>query len=250
MTTSAYINDTKTSLAVLVDRAEGAASLQDGSLELMLHRRLLCQDGCAFENLNETDGARYDNDGNLVERLGRGLIVTGKHTLIMGAPGTVLQEARREQQRLYAALHPVIASNRALSAVETGEVQARVGRVSFLRTELPVNVELMTLQVLFDGSILLRLAHSFAVNENSTLAAPVEVDLSVLFVQPIKTIRQRTLTANADYKVGAKVRLPYETDREVSEEEWERVDAMHRGLQDDLTITLHPMQIVSFQLTF
>ena len=141
---------------------------------------------------------------------------------------------------------PCSASNRLVSAAGA---QGRAGRVSFLRTELPTNVELMTLQVLFDGSILLRLAHSFAVNENSPLSAPVDVDLSTLFVQPIKTIKQRTLTANADYKAGAKVRLPYETDVQVSDEEWERVDAMHRGLLDT-TITLHPMQIVSFQLTF
>ena len=99
----------------------------------------------------------------------------------------------------------------------------------------------MTLQVLFDGSILMRLAHSYALGE--PLGKPVDVDLSTLFVQPIKTIKQRTLTANADYKAKQRVRPPYETTSEVSEEEWERVDRMHEGLKDT-SVTIYPMQIL------
>jgi hypothetical protein len=186
--------------------------------------------------------------GDLIERVGPGLIVTGRHTVVLGSPSAVIEAVRLTQQKQYTKLHPVFVKTAALEAVGSG-VQDRAARMTYLRTELPANVELMTLQVLFDGSILLRLAHSFAVNEASTLAAPVEVDLSTLFVQPIKTIRQRTLTANADYKAGAKVRPPYKTDTEVSDEEWERVDRMHEGLQDT-SITLYPMQIVSFRLTF
>ena len=245
-----YLNDSDTALAVLVDRAEGASSLQDGALELLLHRRLLCQDACGFENLNETDAAVY-RDGDLVQRLGRGLIVTGRHQLIMGAPSAVRVAVRLQQQSRYAQLHPVFAATATGESAEQWRAQGRVGQLSFLQTPLPRNVELMTLQVLFDGSILLRLAHSFAIGETSDeLSQPVAVDLSTLFVQPIKSIRQRTLTANADYKRGAKVRPAYETTAEVSEEEWERVDRMHEGLQANLTVTIYPMQILTFQLTF
>ena len=248
VTTAAYINDSQTRFAVLVDRAQGAASLQDGAVELMLHRRLLCQDGCAFENLNETDAAEYSvRTGDLVRRLGQGLIITGHHTLVMGATRDVILAVRRLQQRLYTPIHPVFAATSALPSTKEQGVDARLGRLSFLRTALPEGVELMTLQVLFDGSVLLRLAHSFAIDEPG--AGPITVDLSALFVQPITSIKQRTLTANGEYKVGARVRLPYATDQQVSDEEWARLDRMHAGLKDS-TITIYPMQVVAFALRF
>ena len=250
MTTAAIVNDSQMSFAVLVDRAEGASSLQDGALELLLHRRLLCQDGCAFENLNETDEAVY-RDGELVERRGRGLIITGKHYLLMGAPSAVRTDVRLLQHQMYSQLHPVFAATQtAGDSAGQWRVQGRVGQLSFLKSSLPPNVELMTLQVLFDGSTLLRLSHSAAIGEaQDGFDEPASVDLGALFVQPIASVRQRTLTANADYKRGAKVRLPYETGK-VSEEEWERVDRMHEGLQANLTVTIYPMQILTFQLSF
>ena len=110
-------------------------------------------------------------------------------------------------------------------------------------------MELVTLQRLFDGSILLRLAHSFAVDDVLPLVAPVDVDISTLFVQPITSIRQRTLTANADYKQRVRDEMPFETDRELSEGEWERVARMHQGLKDS-TITIHPMQIITLAISF
>jgi len=54
---------------VLTDRAQGGGSIEDGQLELMLHRRLVQQDYCVFnEPLNETV-------------YGEGLVVRGTHTL-------------------------------------------------------------------------------------------------------------------------------------------------------------------------
>ncbi len=54
---------------VLTDRAQGGGSIEDGQLELMLHRRLVQQDYCVFnEPLNET-------------AYGEGLVVRGTHTL-------------------------------------------------------------------------------------------------------------------------------------------------------------------------
>ncbi len=47
---SVYLNDSETAFGVLVDRAEGAASLQDGAIEIMLHRRIVAVTG--FEALN------------------------------------------------------------------------------------------------------------------------------------------------------------------------------------------------------
>ena len=274
ITTSVKLNDTTQGLLVLVDRAEGAASLQDGAIELMLHRRFLC--GCGFdEPLNgqssdttpvhrptgqythsfthpclpvcdgmvETDAAVYDvSRGALIERLGPGLIVTGKHRIYLGDVNHLVVAARTAPGDIYTPYH-LVASSATLPS--TG----RIGSLSFLRTALPLNVELITLQRLFDGSILLRLAHSFAVDDSTPLNGPVTVDLSTLFVQPIKTLKQRTLTANADYHSKVRSQLPYEVESEVSEEEWDRVDAMHEGLRAT-SVTIHPMQILAFAITF
>ena len=244
VTTSVRLNDSRVALVVLVDRAEGTASLEDGAVELMLHRRLTC--GCGFdEPLDETTGgAVYASNGTLIQRLGPGLVVTGKHRLALTSdPSAAVLIARTEPWRAYTPFHAVIAPS------VVPHTEGRVGRLSFLRTALPPSVELISLHRLFGGSTLLRLAHSFASDDAHPLAAPVDIDLSTLFVQPISSIRQRTLTANADYKTRVGSRPPFDTEREVSEEEWERVDRMHRGLQDT-SITIHPMQVVTFAISF
>lgn len=47
-------------LSVLTDRAQGCASLEDGQLELLTHRRLLTEDERGVgEALNETDGGKH-----------------------------------------------------------------------------------------------------------------------------------------------------------------------------------------------
>lgn len=54
---------------VLTDRAQGGGSIEDGQLELMIHRRLVDQDFCLFnEPLNEI-------------AYGEGLVVRGIHSL-------------------------------------------------------------------------------------------------------------------------------------------------------------------------
>lgn len=55
VTAAAFIEDEHTQFAVITDRAQGAASLADGELELMVHRRTLVDDRRGVnEALNET----------------------------------------------------------------------------------------------------------------------------------------------------------------------------------------------------
>ena len=70
LSTAAGLSDAQSALYVLVDRAQGAASLRDGELEVMLHRRLLYS--CFGFNLNETGG-------------GAGLIIAGKHHVVLAS---------------------------------------------------------------------------------------------------------------------------------------------------------------------
>ena len=72
---------------------------------------------------------------------------------------------------------------------------------SFVNTsEIPASIHLQTVEILPFGTkneVLLRLAHLYAVNEDSILSQPVKLNLSNLFYgQVITNIMETTLTTN------------------------------------------------------
>ena len=72
-----------------MDRAQGGASLNDGQLELMVHRRVLYDDGFGVqEALNET-------------AFGVGLAVRGTHFLLLSGIAESGKLARSLSQQLY-----------------------------------------------------------------------------------------------------------------------------------------------------
>ncbi len=85
-----YLKDgTGNQLTLLVDRAQGGASLRDGELELMVHRRCLYDDAFGVdEALNEM-------------AYGDGLVVRGTHLLILGDKTNSMKMARSLSQELY-----------------------------------------------------------------------------------------------------------------------------------------------------
>ena len=75
MTTGAYIKDDRRQLNVVTDRAQGVASLVDGQVEVMVHRRLLADDNKGVhENLNETESVYDETTKTYVTK---GLVVRG-----------------------------------------------------------------------------------------------------------------------------------------------------------------------------
>jgi len=83
-----YIQDqtTQERLAVIPDRAQGGASLQTGSIELMIHRRLIADDARGVgEALNEKD---WD---------GQGLRQWVTHTILFSKPGYIDTHYRQIQ---------------------------------------------------------------------------------------------------------------------------------------------------------
>ena len=236
LSTAITMDDGTTGLAVLVDRAQGAASLQDGNVELMLHRRILYACGLSVP-LNETG------------QDGRGLIITGTHRLFLGpihsnsTRPSLLEHVRLQQQRQYYPLHPLFAASS--SSIPPPLPQP----TTFVSQPLPPHVELSTLQRLSDGRVLLRLAHSFAVNESDVYSRPVRVDLSTLFQQSITAVQRTTLTANAAYKPTSGA-MQYAAAAAATEWEDEGgVGVAYReavGASSDTVVTLGPMQIATF----
>ena len=226
LSTALTMDDGATGLGVVVDRAQGAASLQDGSVEVMLHRRILTSCGLAVP-LNEPG------------QNGTGLIVTGVHRLFLGpvqatpTRQSLIERVRLQQQRQYFPLHPLFAASPSFTPLPLPQP------ITFVSRPLPTNVELSTLQQQADGSVLLRLAHSFAVNESDAYSVPVSVDVSALFEQPIRSIRRVTLTANADWK-------PTGTKAAGARSGGKAEDAGREDALDDTVVTLGPMQIATF----
>jgi len=141
----------------------------------------------------------------------------------------MINTLRIQQQRLYSPLHPSFAPY-PLSTLPSS--------LTFLQSELPPNIELMTLMMLNIGSeywssegesgvVLLRLSHAFAVDESNEWSKEVSIDLSKLFIQSINNVTRVSLTANSPYR-----------------------DSRGRGGQvnGSMVFVIYPMEIATFTL--
>lgn len=171
ITTGAYIKDDKYQLSIATDRAQGAASLVDGQLEIMVHRRLLEDDNKGVgEHLNETE-TFYDPA--LKKEVTKGLVVRGNVFINVADPQNGIQKLRSKMEdRFY---RPLIA----LRKKSASDVDAKVPWLTI--KEFPVNVGLTSLIELSKECLMIRLSHLFSVDEHATLSKPVSVDFAKLF---------------------------------------------------------------------
>uniref|UniRef100_A0A452DNI4 Lysosomal alpha-mannosidase n=1 Tax=Capra hircus TaxID=9925 RepID=A0A452DNI4_CAPHI len=218
-----YITDGNMQLTVLTDRSQGGSSLTDGSLELMVHRRLLKDDARGV--------------GEPLNREGSGLWVRGRHLVLLDKKGTAAASHRLQAEMEVLAPQVVLAPG--------GGARYRLERAprtqfSGLRRELPPSVRLLTLARWGRETLLLRLEHQFAVGEDSgrNLSSPVTLDLTNLFSAfTITHLRETTLAANQLLAYAS--RLQWTTD----------VGPTPHPSPSHLvsaTITLHPMEIRTF----
>uniref|UniRef100_A0A8C2XPT3 Alpha-mannosidase n=1 Tax=Cyclopterus lumpus TaxID=8103 RepID=A0A8C2XPT3_CYCLU len=156
----AFIKDEVDQLTVVTDRSQGGSSIQNGSLEIMLHRRLLYDDvrGVA-EPLNETSALFPE-----------GLVVRGRLLLSLDRPPTAADAHRPLAQQ--AVLQPTLDSSGRWSPCL---------QFSGLQAALPPAVHLLTLTQWDEDSVLLRLEHQFQSRESKENSRPVTVNLQKLF---------------------------------------------------------------------
>ena len=192
------LNDTRTALFVLVDRAEGCTSLVDGQLEFLLHRRLFADDGKGLnEPLNETEGIEVTRRRTI--RLGRGLVVTGTHYVVLQSTPveTATNIFRSLQSRVYFPLHLVSSPMTAVSV--SAYLASHTATSSFLATPLPPQLDLITLQALAPGRALVRFAHAYGRHgiDEGRLSSPVTLNLTVSpFTRATTLWEEVSLTAN------------------------------------------------------
>ncbi|XP_058057448.1 lysosomal alpha-mannosidase-like [Anopheles bellator] len=181
------LEDPNLRLAVLNDRAQGGSSLEDGSLELMVHRRLLHDDAFGVdEALDETE-------------FGRGLVARGKHWVIFG-PKTSTSPTLEARERFLQ--NQVLLPNwlffSDVSNVNYEDWQKQYTNIySALSLSLPLNVHLLTFEPWHDNSILVRFEHLLEADEDPLYSAPVRFNVQDVFRQfSIEEVRETTLAAN------------------------------------------------------
>ena len=221
-------------VAVAVDRSEGSTSLTNGQLELMVHRRMMHDDGRGVgQNLNEPGV-----DGN-------GLIIRGTHWLTV-APAAESHRYKTLQQ-LGLALPTTVRAFAPLGALAPAQwLAANTGTASLLSAPLPANVHLATAHAHSKSTMLLRLAHLYEAGEDAALSANVTVALATLFAgrtvasavdmtlpgsQPLAGVRQVTYKTDAGDTFVAPV-----------------VPAPPAGAS--LSVALGPMDIRTLMVTF
>ena len=244
--TALYIEDNTRSFSVLVDRSQGGSSLNDGSVELMIQRRLLADDarGCA-EPLNETDiGITPSPPYGNATRIGQGIAIKGYHRLMVAQGRSGATKARSRMDEIFSQPH-VFASS------EPHAQDISFQRISFsaLKSSLPENVMVVTYAQRTDGSYLIRLAHQYGPVESTEHSAPVEIDLSILF--PSKTItyfNEKTLSGNQNRIDWDKKRLHWsDANKQFVESNSFKADS--RNLEEvTSTIVLKPLEIRTFEV--
>ena len=186
--------------ALLPDRACAGGSMADGQLELVLHRRLLHDDGRGMgEALNETE--QFGSDARVPLTLRGTTRVLIRPSAQAAAAIRPVADATERPPLLQFAPKPPGASG--------APYPPRAA--SFLATPLPPQLQLLTLAPLpathkLGAGVLLRLAHGFQADRGSpgwdaTLSAPASVDLASLLqgVRP-SAVTELRLSAAAERK--------------------------------------------------
>ncbi|KAL5681113.1 hypothetical protein ACJX0J_007498, partial [Zea mays] len=165
-----YVADGKYELSVLVDRAVGASSIQDGQLEIMLHRRVIRDDD---KGVDEPLGEVVCLDGSC-----KGLTVRGTYYVKVDKIGHGAHWRRTYGQQVYS---PYLLAF--THEDETSWKSYNVAKQSTMdeNYSLPDNVAIITLQNLDDDTTLLRLAHLFQDLEDAQYSVIAKVELRRVF---------------------------------------------------------------------
>ncbi|KAK6112469.1 Glycosyl hydrolases 38 C-terminal domain family protein [Brugia pahangi] len=219
-----YIRDSLNQLTVLTDRSHGGTSLNDGQIELMLHRRLFYDDNFGV-------GETLDELGDT----GQGLVVRGRHWIIMESPENSSKLHRPLAFELYNS--PLITfAERKMAPWDYG--RAFIAEYSALNRPLPLAINVLTMEMLAPKRIIIRFEHIFQGDDDKNLAQPIEFNLKGLFTAfdiismeelNLATMKKRTFTK---FERNNRFRL-----NQISS----------RVFQKELSVNLLPMEILTLE---
>ncbi|KOM38456.1 hypothetical protein LR48_Vigan03g183800 [Vigna angularis] len=232
-----YIQDSSVEFSVLVDRSVGGSSLEDGQMEVMLHRRLIHDDARGVgEVLNETV---------CIADKCEGLTIQGKLYLRIDNKGEGAKWRRTVGQELYSPLLLAFTE-------QDGDNWLHFATSTFSGIDssysLPNNVALLTLQEFKNGKVLVRLAHLYEIGEDNNYSIMASVELKKLFPnKKINKVTEMSLSANQERAEMEKRKLNWKVEGSTEEPEVVRggpVDPIN------LVVELAPMEIRTFFIDF
>ncbi|XP_065357477.1 lysosomal alpha-mannosidase [Calliphora vicina] len=224
------LQNEKVRLALLNDRAQGGSSLKDGSLELMLHRRLLHDDAFGVgEALNETV-------------YGKGLVARGKIHLILNQ---LNNKPTVQERHLAKELHLPYWKFFSSASKATNK---KVPKLPIFST-LPKGIEVLTLEPFDKNARLLRLENILDKTESGNLSFNIRLIFDALGGEEIKE-----MTLDGNMKLSDMKRFKFQPDGTVPKKV-EYYTSKHTPMSakksdgiNKFTITLEPMQIRTFIL--
>ncbi|XP_059486976.1 lysosomal alpha-mannosidase-like [Neocloeon triangulifer] len=236
------MQDRQTVVSVLTDRAQGGGSIEDGSLELMVHRRLVEDDGFGVDEV-------------LDEReWGKGMISRGRHVLFVAPLGSNATARLRDIVQREMVLEPTLFFTPTNLSPEEWK-QTFHAEFSGIEKSLPYPLNLLTLEPWKDGQILIRLEHVLEKDDDMAMPESAQVSLQELFSSEIESVSEMTLGANQ--KVADSKRFTW------IEDTWQErygnvnIDFNRRKIARNVfdaskkyIVILYPMQIRTFIIKF
>ncbi|KAM9494751.1 LOW QUALITY PROTEIN: lysosomal alpha-mannosidase [Clarias gariepinus] len=223
LNTRAFIKDEQSQLTVVTDRSQGVSSIYNGSLEIMVHRRLLRDDYRGVAEPLSEPGDYYD-----------GLCVRGRLLLALTPPSAAADAHRPLGQEMV--FQPTL-------SFQQGATNSTTQQFSGLSSALPPAVHVLTLSQWDQDSVLLRLEHQFERSESHAQSQTVTVSLQKMFsTLEVVGVSEMSLGANQwkedikrmEWKSNSSETPAPLREREGDPAPWE--------------VTLHPMQIRTFLL--
>ncbi|TKR73105.1 hypothetical protein L596_020456 [Steinernema carpocapsae] len=217
VTSTIYIQDSKNQLTVCTDRAQGGSSLKDGQIELMVHRRAFHDDHWGVDEPLDEPG-----------RTGKGLVATGTHYLMLGSGDSSKLNQRVLAQQIF---HEPLNTFGEFNGSIEEYIKERKTEFTGLLTPLPPHVNVLTLELVKQGVVILRLEHILQNLEDKIRSQPSTVDLKGMFSGfEIVKIDELTLGANEYISSQGPIRV------------------RRRLLEGNTNIEIGPMDIKTFRL--
>ena len=267
------VEDSKSSssLAVVVDTSHGGTSMEDGSIELMTHRRVLHDDFRGVEEpLNETmcgcgdinappgqmgaHGHLGDGGCNCV-----GLAIRGKHFLVLDDVAEVRKTRRLLSNRMAGFPQLAFFENGFLANITSASVMSPILNPAFA---VPPNIHLLTFCSNYENGTLVRFSHSFEKDEHDALSKTVSFPLRSVFKAKIKSAKEYSLSGNQPIEqlLERQKQRVWVTQLPSAEAEepsmvstpasvFSQIKSALRG-GDDLVVTLQPMDVRTYWVKF
>ncbi|CAG2100054.1 unnamed protein product, partial [Medioppia subpectinata] len=214
-------------LTILNDRAQGGTGFREGQIELMVHRRVLHDDGMGVGEPLDEPGV----DGN-------GLTIRGRFWLQLATLGSATELHREAANRLMMA--PVVTFSELADEPGNYHKEHRTNYTAQYNP-LPRNIHLLTLERWANRTLLLRLEHFYQWNESREWSTPVRVELRDVFREfVVYDVLETTLSATENILAVRRLRF-----RETNTNN--RFEPKRHELNTtDLSVIINPMEIRTF----